>query len=253
MTIASDWQALRTRVARVFAALRKDGINARGPVGFTKSDAIHTVAVKPERYHGFAYFHSQDSQTARAGGDLWIGFGCTSRAATPVEVRAVGRAVATGLKAEGLFVKWNGKATERVAVHLSPAAARAAGKRDVLEAKERARALRKLEADRRAPDEFFPALRKAMRQLAQEGAYRVMFRKDMSYEARNREAVLSKKTVVVCPSEFSSSWDKVNVDIRTYPVAHDKSVVKEIAQTLRVAGFTVSYVHASYLHIRVTK
>jgi hypothetical protein len=33
---------------------------------------------------------------------------------------------------------------------------------------------------------------------------------------------------------------------------HDKTVVEQVAEHLRRAGFEVSYVHGSYLHVRTT-
>jgi hypothetical protein len=44
MSKTPDWQTLKGHVAAAFTALRKDGINARGPVGFDKGEAIEKVA-----------------------------------------------------------------------------------------------------------------------------------------------------------------------------------------------------------------
>jgi hypothetical protein len=63
-----SWKTLKGRVAAAFTALLEDGIHARGPVGFDKSEAVDKVA-RADGDRGFAYYHSQDAQGAR-GGDL---------------------------------------------------------------------------------------------------------------------------------------------------------------------------------------
>jgi hypothetical protein len=252
MTTASDWQALKRRVTSVFGILRKNGINARGPVGFDQSEALGRVAA-PGRHRGYAFYHSQDSGRARDGGPLWIGFGSMKQGAASAECSAIGREVMAALTEAGLFVQWDGSAKTRLAVHLSAAAAAAAKESDAAESRERATERRRLATDRLEPKAFFASLRESLEGLAREGNYLVVSAEGVDYDTRSREAVRARKTVIACPAQFLPTWDKISIDVSTYPVAFDKSVVKRIAESLRGAGFKVSYVHGSYLHVRTTK
>jgi hypothetical protein len=252
MTAASDWQSLKAHVAEAFEALRKDGVNARGPVGFDQREALEKV-VKPEKYRAYAFFHSQDSATARRGGPLWIGFGCTAERATGPQAVAVGREVTQALERHGLYVEWDGGAKKRVATYLSAKSAQDAREREAKQSAAQAAATKKLQADRADPESFFPALRQALEELARDGKYRVFFGKGLDYSKRRQEAAAAKRTVIDCPSSFLPTWDRLNVNVTTHPVEHDKSVVKQIAEALRKAGFKVAYVHGSYLHLRTTR
>jgi len=246
MTMTPDWQTLKGHVTAAFAALRKDGIYARGPVGFDKGEALAKVAEADAR--GFAYYHSQDAQRARGGGPLWIGFG----SATEGGAAAIGCEVVTALERESLHVEWNGSVKTRLAVYLSRDAAKRAAREETRATAERAAQLRKLEADRLEPEAFFAKLRSALEELAAGGRFHVVFGDHVAYEKRKALAAEHRKTLVACPAEFLSTWDKINIDVTTHPVQHDKAVVKQIAEALRKSGFKVSYVHASYLHVRTT-
>jgi hypothetical protein len=251
MTPVANWQALKGKVAKAFAALKKRGIDARGPVGFDQAEALHQVA-KAGRYRSYAFYHSQDSRRARGGGSLWIGFGCAMADAKPAESVLVGREVAEAMKEGGLFVDWNGSAKTRIAVHLSAKAAASAIAGEEAGATKRALATRKLSTDRIDPEAFFAKLRPVFEGLEREGTVRLFFGRDVASEERAKAATRSQRTVLVCPSAFSPTWDRLNVYVATYPQPHDKAVVKGIAEVLRRAGFKVALVHDSYLHLRTT-
>lgn len=252
MTALSDWARLKARIGKAFLSLRGDGINARGPVGFDQREALDKVW-QPGKFRGYAFFHSQDVQSARSGSaPLWIGFGVMKDDATRDESVAIGREIAQALARCGLFVEWDGKPTERLQVYLSTehaeqTKARAAAEREAHDAE-----LRKLEMDRMDPVAFFSALRVALEGLARAGAYQVFF-EPLDCEAQTRKAQTARKTIIVCPMEFLPTWDRICLPITTFPQPHDKTVVKRIADGLRKSGFRVSYIHGSYLHLRTTK
>ena len=245
MTRTPDWQTLKRHVAAAFTALRKDGINARGPVGFDKGEAIEKVA-KGDGDWGYAYYHSQDARRAGGGGPLWIGFGSAMKG----KAAAVGREVATALEHERLHVEWNGSAKTRLAVYLSAEAAKRAARDEERATEDRVAQLRKVEADRLEPTTFFANLRVALEGLAGRGAFQVVFGDHVAYEQRRALVAQHHKTLVACPERFLPTWDKISIDVTTYPIEHDKTVVKQIAECLRKAGLKVSYVHGSYLHVR---
>jgi hypothetical protein len=252
MIATSDWTELKARVAKAFLSLRGDGINARGPIGFDQREALDKVW-NPAKYRGYAFFHSQDARSARGGhAPLWVGFGVMKDDAPRAESVTLGREVAEALARGGLFVEWNEKPTTRLQVFLSAKHAEQTKARAAAENKKREAELRKLDTDRADPVKFFGGLRTALEELAREGEYRVFF-EELDYDARARKARTGRKTVIVCPSEFSPTWDKIGLDITTFPEQHDKTVVKRIADWLRNSGFRVSYIHGSYLHLRTTK
>ncbi len=243
----SGWHTLKGRVAAAFGALRKGGIYARGPVGFDQSEALEVVA-RPGDDRGFAYYHSQDAQRARGGGPLPVGFG-SARARQTV---AIGREVAAALEREGLHVQWDGSARTRLSVCLSRDAAERAAKAQVRAREEETERVARIEADRAEPTDFFAGLRAALEGLAAGGAFHVIFGERVEYLERQALAARHQKTIVVCPLEFPRSWDRLNIDVLTHPVEHDKTVVRQIAETLKKAGHAVAYVHGSYLHMRTT-
>jgi hypothetical protein len=252
MTTLSDWAALKARVAKTFLSLRGDGINAVGPVGFDQREALSKVW-RPAKFRGYAFFHTQDAQSARGGSSpLWIGFGVTKDDATGAESVAVGREVAVALVRGGLFVEWDGDPTARLRVYLSTEHAEQTKALAAVEREKHNADLRALEMDRMDPVEFFGNLRVALEGLTREGAYQVSF-EPLDCAERTRKAVTARKTIIVCPSEFLPTWDKICLDITTFPQPHDKTVVKRIADELRKSGFRVSYIHGSYLHLRTTK
>lgn len=248
MRRASDWQTLKPRVASVFAALREHGINARGPVGFDQTEAIAKVAPSAER--GFAYYHSQDSHRARGGGPLFIGFGGAHK--TDRNAAAIGREVADALEREGLHVAWDGTAKSRLAVHLSRDAAERAARAEKVTAEAEGLKQKELRQSRRDPEAFFAGLRSALAALAATDRFHVVYGRRVEYMERGALVGQVHKTVVVCPTEMSTTWDRHQLDVLTYPTEHDKDVVKEIAEGLRRAGYKVALVHGSYLHVRTT-
>jgi hypothetical protein len=246
MSKTEQWQLLKGKVGAAFEALRKNGIHARGPIGFDKGEAIEKVDNAGAR--GFAYYHSQDAQGARGGGNLWIGFG----SAASGKAAAIGREVAGALEGQGLHVDWNGSAKTRLAVHLSADAARQAALEEKHAAERHAAGLRKLEADRLEPTTFFGKLRATLEDIGTRGPFHVVFGDRVAYPQRRALVAQHRKTVVVCPLKFLPTWDKLNIDVTTYPEEHDKTVVKQVAEHLRKAGFKVAYIHGSYLHVRTT-
>jgi hypothetical protein len=252
MSATSDWAELKARITRAFLSLKADGINARGPIGFDQREALEKLW-NPTKFRGYAFFHSQDVRSARSGNEpLWVGFGVMKDDATPAESAAVGREVAETLGRSGLFVEWDGKPKTRLQVYLSVELAKKVKERAVAELEKREVELRRLKTERLDAVDFFGVLRTALAGLARQGEYQISFQ-PLDYQAMTCKAKTAKKTVIVCPSEFLPTWDKITLDIATFPEPHDKTVVKRIAVQLRKAGFRVSYIHGSYLHLRTTK
>ena len=252
MTAASDWLSLKARVTEAFADLRKRGIYARGPVGFDQSEALEEVA-KQGKFRAYAFFHSQDATRARRGGPLWIGFGCTAKRPPVADTVAVGRDIVKALEQYRVFVEWDGRPKTRLAAYLSPKAAEKAKEREATESAEHTAAMEKLQADRADPRTFFADLREVLEGLSRRGPYLVLFGQEPDARTRREQAAKGKKTVVACPSSFLPTWDKLTIDVTSYPEEFDKGVVKQIAEALKKAGFEVAYVHGSYLHVRTTR
>jgi hypothetical protein len=246
---SEDWRTLKARVAAAFVALRNEGINARGPVGFDQDEAVQKLSL-PGTHRGYAFYHSQDANRARTGQVLWISFGSTTSRARATEVVAVGRAVKDALSQAGLFVEWSGSTKDRLGVYLNADAAVAAKRAGIVEGKRSEATERALRSSRPDEHSFFDGLRTVLEKLQHDGKIRLVFGRELSYEERQREAASSKRTVVVCPSKFLPGWDKISIDVLTYPVEHDKARVREVADALRAAGAKISLVHESYLHVR---
>ncbi|QQQ76579.1 hypothetical protein IOD16_37280 [Saccharothrix sp. 6-C] len=116
----------RTDVDRLFAvfdALDRAGIVARAD--FTCCQTCGHAEIGDEAgedARGYVFFHRQDTESAVAGGGVWLAYGSFGDEADlePVDHaaadEAVGREVVAALAAGGLPVEWNGSARTRIQV-----------------------------------------------------------------------------------------------------------------------------------------
>ncbi|MET9607191.1 hypothetical protein ABZZ17_19240 [Streptomyces sp. NPDC006512] len=107
------------RVTRAFEALGASGLTARE--NFTCCRNCGTGEIwgdGEEDARGFVFFHSQCTEGAAAGGDLWLLYGCFE---PPAELReeltaAIGREVVAALDGVGLSWAWDGSAQDAIRV-----------------------------------------------------------------------------------------------------------------------------------------
>ncbi|XVS64614.1 DUF6891 domain-containing protein [Actinosynnema sp. CA-299493] len=119
-----------TGVDRLFAAfdaLDRGGIVARAD--FTCCQTCGHAEIGDEAgegARGYVFFHRQDTESAVAGGGVWLAYGSFGDPAglEPVDHaaadEAVGREVVAALTASGLPVEWNGSARTRIQVGPMP-------------------------------------------------------------------------------------------------------------------------------------
>lgn len=109
---------------RAFAALERDGVLARAPLGWDNSEGhqLATEAARETGAHGYVFFHHQDATRLLDGPfTLFLRYG-SARHTSPdpatglEEDAAVGRLVAAAMAAEGLPVEWDGRAEGAVEI-----------------------------------------------------------------------------------------------------------------------------------------
>ena len=113
--VRTDWD----RLAQAFEALERDAILATHNSGYTTSDAHHDaweiIRGDPAgQWRGFAYYHEQDVERTVDGMPLLLGFDAVADGEDAK--RAVGEAVAAGLRDAGFTVDWNGDPETRMGV-----------------------------------------------------------------------------------------------------------------------------------------
>lgn len=108
------------RLARAFAALGEAGITARE--NFTCCRGCGLAEIRGDGSpdaRGFVFFHSQCTQGAADGGDLYLlygGFATGDDAADEARTAAVGREVVAALDGVGLAWVWDGSAHDAIRV-----------------------------------------------------------------------------------------------------------------------------------------
>ncbi|WP_189270915.1 DUF6891 domain-containing protein [Kitasatospora griseola] len=102
------------RVARAFAALESSGITARENFTCCRSCGNGEIGAENPEARGFVYFHSQCTEGAAAGQDLWLLYGGFDD--SEETTAAVGREVVAALEECGLTVRWDGSPDEAIRV-----------------------------------------------------------------------------------------------------------------------------------------
>ncbi|BAJ30875.1 MULTISPECIES: hypothetical protein [Kitasatospora] len=103
------------RLARAFAVLDAAGITARedftccGSCGYAEIGAEAAPGAR-----GFVFFHSQSTDGAAAGGDLWLQYGGFD--GSEATTAAVGREVVAALAGVGLATAWDGEPDDAIRV-----------------------------------------------------------------------------------------------------------------------------------------
>lgn len=108
---------------RAFEALKASGIFARhhysccGTCGTSEIYMeIDDALERGEQVRGHTYYHVQDTESAVAGGSLFLAYGDAE--GTDEGTRAIGHEVCEALKREGIDVDWNGDIRRRIWVKL---------------------------------------------------------------------------------------------------------------------------------------
>ncbi|MFJ3877930.1 DUF6891 domain-containing protein [Streptomyces sp. NPDC090077] len=103
------------RLARAFGALDASGITARENFTCCRTCGLGEIHAEAEEgARGFVFFHSQCTEGAADGGDLWLLYGGFE----PDEelTASVGREVVAALDGEGLSWAWDGSAHDAIRV-----------------------------------------------------------------------------------------------------------------------------------------
>ncbi|MGW4115034.1 DUF6891 domain-containing protein [Actinosynnema sp. NPDC004786] len=106
------------RLLAAFEALDRDGIVARAD--FTCCQTCGHAEIGDEAEgdaRGYVFFHRQDTESAVAGGEVWLAYGSLGESADPAAAdESVGREVVAALTAGGLPVVWDGSVRTRIKV-----------------------------------------------------------------------------------------------------------------------------------------
>lgn len=103
------------RIESAFRDLSADGIVARENFACCRNCGTTEIwdEAGPED-HGFVFYHMQDTESAAAGGGLYLSYG--SRTGERGDTEAIGHVVVATLRSHGLETDWNGSAESRIAV-----------------------------------------------------------------------------------------------------------------------------------------
>ena len=112
------------KLTQAFKALRSEGYIARqnftccgSCAGAQLSDDFDKMPpAKQARVKGAVFFHRQDGEALRQGGDMCIRFGTVKPGDHRDEDTAIGHAAVAVLAAAGLTVEWNGDAARCIIV-----------------------------------------------------------------------------------------------------------------------------------------
>lgn len=103
------------RLARAFASLDAAGVTARENFACCRTCGLAEIrAAGREDARGFVFFHSQCTEGAAAGHDLWLLYGGFEPGEEPTA--SVGREVVAALDAVGLAWAWDGSAQDAIRV-----------------------------------------------------------------------------------------------------------------------------------------
>lgn len=119
-----DWPAVTDcdRLDAAFATLEARGVVARQ--NFTCCQTCGHAGIQDEmenavgtrEVHGYAFFHEQDTESAIAGGDLYLAYG--PRREAEGDTVKVGHEVCDALRDAGLSPDWDGDASSRIRLPL---------------------------------------------------------------------------------------------------------------------------------------
>lgn len=112
-----DWVAMKPKLRRAFAALKKIGIRAETNFSISLSNGI--AEIYDPKARGYAFYHSQDHDGARETGKVSIAVGSFTKPKRSAAVIAIGNEVRDALVEEGLHVEWDGSAKARPVVYAS--------------------------------------------------------------------------------------------------------------------------------------
>lgn len=117
----ADWPETTEadRVLAVFDALEADGITARPNFSCCGNCGVAEIGDEAASdARGYVFFHQQDTESAAAGGGLYMSYGTFAEESEDFEkdTVAIGREVAAALTAGGLSVKWDGSVRKRIQV-----------------------------------------------------------------------------------------------------------------------------------------
>lgn len=105
-----DSKDIRKKLRLAFAALQRNGYEARD--NFMCCQSCGGAAINLKGKKGGVFWHAQDEDDLRENAHVCIAFLTENGKGT----KAVGKALADALRAEGLMVEWNGTAAQRVKV-----------------------------------------------------------------------------------------------------------------------------------------
>jgi len=111
------------RLDAAFAALNERGIVARQNFSCCQNCGHAEIGAEVEEasaerpIHGYTFFHQQDTESAAAGGGLYLAYGDeTDESESKI---AVGHEIVDALRETGLDVDWNGELSRRIHVSMT--------------------------------------------------------------------------------------------------------------------------------------
>lgn len=120
--IGTDKAEIRERVRKAFVELRKKNILARMNFMCCQSCAGYQLGddAKKRNAKGWVFWHNQDEDSFQRNHTLFIAFtGVDESGAKPKKANktvTIGRELYDALKAQGLYVDWNGSKDRRIEV-----------------------------------------------------------------------------------------------------------------------------------------
>jgi hypothetical protein len=107
-------KSLIVETNKVFTKLRRKGFWAqRGLCCMTC-----TINIIPDKETEYVFYHSQDAESAKKYGYMYIAYGSNKKSATEIDDFLVGYKVVEEFKKSGLIVDWNNSASSRIKVSL---------------------------------------------------------------------------------------------------------------------------------------
>lgn len=113
------------RLDEAFAGLEELGIVARqnfsccGSCGSSEiGEEIRIARAEGRGILGYTFFHVQDTESAVAGGGVYLSYGTALKGGGRKESIAVGRLIVDELRNRGLSVDWNGSLSTRILVEM---------------------------------------------------------------------------------------------------------------------------------------
>ncbi|WP_390624227.1 DUF6891 domain-containing protein [Fodinicola feengrottensis] len=68
---------------------------------------------------GYAFYHSQDAESAASGQGLYLAYGLVNHSEDPADTERIGHEIAEAVRRNGLQVTWDGSVKTRIHVPLT--------------------------------------------------------------------------------------------------------------------------------------